>query len=215
MLRLQQISKAFPGVQALSRVDFEVQAGEIHALVGENGAGKSTLTKIIAGVYQPDQGQIEFNKAPVRWNSPGEAKLQGIHVIYQELILFPQLSVAENIFIGNERRGPLGTIDYRRASAEARDILQRLGADIHPGVLVGELSVANQQMVEIARALMYNVKLLILDEPTAVISSREVEHLFQRLQVLRREGVAIVYISHRLDEVFEISDRVTVLKDGL
>jgi ABC-type sugar transport system ATPase subunit len=121
MLRLQQISKAFPGVQALSRVDFDVQAGEIHALVGENGAGKSTLTKIIAGVYQPDQGQIEFNKAPVRWNSPGETKLHGIHVIYQELILFPQLSVAENIFIGNERRGPIGTIDYRRASAEARD----------------------------------------------------------------------------------------------
>jgi ribose transport system ATP-binding protein len=214
MLGLSQISKSFPGVQALSRVDFTVAAGEIHALVGENGAGKSTLTKIIAGVYQADEGQIEFNGAAVRWNSPGEAKLQGIHVIYQELIIFPNLSVAENIFIGNERRRALGQIDHGRAVAEAGELLKRLGADIDPRTRVGELSVANQQMVEIARALVHNVKLLILDEPTAVISNREVKLLFERLRALRNEGVAIVYISHRLDEVFEISDRVTVLKDG-
>ena len=214
MLRLKQISKSFPGVQALSHVDFAVEAGEIHALVGENGAGKSTLTKIIAGAYQPDTGHIELDGAAVRWDSPAEAKLRGIHVIYQELILFPELSVAENIFIGNERRRGSGAIDYRRSFAEASDILRRLGAELDPRQRVGELSVANQQMVEITRALVQNVKLLVLDEPTAVISSREVEQLFKRLRVLRAEGVAIVYISHRLDEVFELSDRVTVLKDG-
>jgi len=214
MLRLKQISKSFPGVQALSHVDFEVEAGEIHALVGENGAGKSTLTKIIAGAYQPDAGHIELEGAAARWDSPADAKLRGIHVIYQELILFPELSVAENIFIGNERRRASGAIDYRRSFAEASDILRRLGAELDPRQRVGELSVANQQMVEIARALVQNVKLLVLDEPTAVISSREVEQLFKRLRALRAEGVAIVYISHRLDEVFELSDRVTVLKDG-
>jgi ABC-type sugar transport system ATPase subunit len=214
MLRLKQISKSFPGVQALSHVDFEVEAGEIHALVGENGAGKSTLTKIIAGAYQPDAGHIELEGAAVRWDSPGDAKLRGIHVIYQELILFPELSVAENIFIGNERRRASGAIDYRRSFVEAGDILRRLGAELDPRQRVGDLSVANQQMVEIARALVQNVKLLVLDEPTAVISSREVEQLFKRLRVLRAEGVAIVYISHRLDEVFALSDRVTVLKDG-
>jgi ribose transport system ATP-binding protein len=214
MLRLRQISKSFPGVQALSRVDFEVETGEIHALVGENGAGKSTLTKIIAGAYQPDAGHIELGGASVRWDSPGDAKRRGIHVIYQELILFPELSVAENIFIGNERRRATGAIDYRRTFAEASDILKRLGAELDPRMRVGELSVANQQMVEIARALVQNVKLLVLDEPTAVISSREVEQLFKRLRALRAEGVAIIYISHRLDEVFELSDRVTVLKDG-
>jgi ABC-type sugar transport system ATPase subunit len=124
MLRLNRISKSFPGVQALSHVTFTVAAGEIHALVGENGAGKSTLTKIIAGVYQPDEGQIEFNGTTVRWNAPGEAKLRGIHVIYQELILFPNLSVAENIFIGNERRRAMGAIDYRRTYAEASELRQ-------------------------------------------------------------------------------------------
>ena len=125
MLRLKQISKSFPGVQALSQVDFEVEAGEIHALVGENGAGKSTLTKIIAGAYQPDAGHIELDGAAVRWDSPGDAKRRGIHVIYQELILFPELSVAENIFIGNERRRATGAIDYRRTFAEASDILEK------------------------------------------------------------------------------------------
>jgi ABC-type sugar transport system ATPase subunit len=214
MLRLKQISKSFPGVQALSQVDFEVEAGEIHALVGENGAGKSTLTKIIAGAYQPDAGHIELDGAAVRWDSPADAKRRGIHVIYQEFILFPELSVAENIFIGNERRRASGAIDYRRTFDEANDILKRLGAGLDPRLRVGELSVANQQMVEIARALVQNVKLLVLDEPTAVISSREVEQLFRRLRALRSEGVAIIYISHRLDEVFELSDRVTVLKDG-
>jgi ABC-type sugar transport system ATPase subunit len=215
MLQLREISKSFPGVQALTRVDFSVVAGEIHALVGENGAGKSTLTKIIAGAYQPDAGQIELDGGPVRWASPAEAKRRGVHVIYQELVLFPNLSVAENVFLGNERRNAFGALDHRRTAIEARDILGRLGAHIDPGALVGELSVADQQMVEIARALVSNVKLLILDEPTAVISGREVELLFERLRSLRSAGVAVVYISHRLDEVFELSDRVTVLKDGM
>ena len=196
MLRLKQISKSFPGVQALSQVDFEVEAGEIHALVGENGAGKSTLTKIIAGAYQPDAGHIELDGAAVRWDSPGDAKRRGIHVIYQELILFPELSVAENIFIGNERRRASGAIDYRRTLAEASDILKELGAGLDPRLRVGELSVANQQMVEIARALVQNVRLLVLDEPTAVISSREVEQLFKRLRALaQRRGRDRLYLA--------------------
>jgi ribose transport system ATP-binding protein len=214
MLRLGGISKSFPGVQALSGVDFSVAAGEIHALVGENGAGKSTLIKIIAGVYQPDAGQIELDGTAIRWHSPADAKRRGVHVIYQELVLFPNLTVAENIFIGNERRTALGAIDHRRTALEARDILARLGADIDPTRPVGVLSVADRQMVEIARALVHNVRLLILDEPTAVISGREVQLLFERLRTLRRDGVGIVYISHRLDEIFEIADRATVLKDG-
>ena len=209
---LKHISKGFPGVQALRRV-ISVAAGEIHGLVGENGAGKSTLTKLIAGVYQPDEGHIVFDGAAVRWDSPGEAKRRGIHVIYQELVLFPELSVAENIFSAMSGAG-LGALDHRRTRDDAADLLQRLGVTLDPRRRVGRLSVADQQMVEIARAIVRNVKLLVLDEPTAVISGREVALLFERLRALRSEGVAIIYISHRLDEVFALSDRVTVLKDG-
>ncbi len=214
MLELRQISKSYPGVQALSAVDLSVAAGEIHALVGENGAGKSTLTRIVSGADPPDSGQMTYDGAPARWSSPAEARRRGVHVIHQELVLFPNLSVAENVYLGNERRGTLGAVDHRRATAEAGTILGKLGAHIDPRALVGELSVADRQMVEIARALVNRLKLLILDEPTAVIAGREVELLFERLRGLRSSGVAIVYISHRLDEVFELSDRVTVLKDG-
>jgi ribose transport system ATP-binding protein len=214
MLALSQVSKSFPGVRALHRVSFAVSAGEIHALVGENGAGKSTLTKIIAGVHRPDEGQIEFNGEILRWASPGEAKHRGIHVIYQELVLFQNLSVAENIFLGYERRGLLGTVNHGRTVEDARELLGRLGVDLDPRRRVGELTVAEQQMVEIAKALVRNVKLLILDEPTSVISGREVTLLFERLRALRRDGVATIYISHRLDEIFTLCDTVTVLKDG-
>ena len=214
MLTVTNVSKSFPGVRALAGVHLDVRKGEIHALVGENGAGKSTLTKIIAGVYQPDEGQIEFNGEIVHWTTPAEAKGAGVHVIYQEFVLFPNMTVAENIFIGNERRGVFGIRDIGRTRQDARDLLRRLGVGIDPDTIVGELSVADQQMVEIARALVQKVKLLILDEPTAVISGTEVELLFGRLRALRAEGVAIIYISHRLEEIFELCDRVTVLKDG-
>lgn len=214
MLKLANISKSFPGVKALSDVHLDVQAGEIHALLGENGAGKSTLTKLIAGVYRPDGGSIEFDGKPVHWHSARDAKAAGIHVIYQEFVLFPQMTVAENIFLGNERRKGPGLIDHVRTRRDAADLLSRLGVDIDPDERVSESSVADQQMIEIAKALVHDVKLLILDEPTAVISGKEVSLLFQRLRALKAQGVAIVYISHRLEEVFEICDRATILKDG-
>jgi ribose transport system ATP-binding protein len=214
MLTLTQISKSFPGVKALEDVGFDVRAGEIHALAGENGAGKSTLTRLIAGVHKPDAGKIEFLGKTVEWSSPRDAKAQGIHVIYQEFVLFPQLTVAENIFIGHERRNRLGLIDYRQTRADALKVLSRLGVNIDPDAKVSELPVADQQMIEIAKALVYDVRLLILDEPTAVISGHEVELLFERLHALKAAGVAIVYISHRLEEIFQHCDRVTVLKDG-
>jgi ribose transport system ATP-binding protein len=214
MLTIAKVSKSFPGVKALSEVQLDVRAGEIHALVGENGAGKSTLTRIIAGVHQPDEGSIEFDGGIVHWASPAAAKAAGIHVIYQEFVLFPNLTVAENIFLGHERRGFLNGIDHARTRQDAKDLLGRLGVNIDPDALVSELSVADQQMVEISKALVHKVKLLILDEPTAVIAGHEVELLFGRLRALRDDGVAIIYISHRLEEIFDLCDRVTVFKDG-
>lgn len=214
MLTVSNVSKSFPGVKALSEVQLDVKAGEIHALVGENGAGKSTLTRIIAGVHQPDEGTIEFDGEIVHWASPAAAKSAGIHVIYQEFVLFPNLTVAENIFLGHERRGFLNGIDHKQTRQDAIDLLSRLGVKIDTDALISELSVADQQMVEIAKAMVHKVKLLILDEPTAVIAGHEVEVLFSRLRALRDDGVAIIYISHRLEEIFELCDRVTVFKDG-
>jgi ribose transport system ATP-binding protein len=214
MLTISRVSKSFPGVKALSEVQLDVKSGEIHALVGENGAGKSTLTRIIAGVHRPDEGSIEFDGEIVHWVSPADAKSAGIHVIYQEFVLFPNLTVAENIFLGHERRGFLNGIDHGRTKQDAIDLLSRLGVQIDPDALVAELSVADQQMVEIAKAMVHKVKLLILDEPTAVIAGHEVELLFSRLRALRDDGVAIIYISHRLEEIFELCNRVTVFKDG-
>ena len=214
MLALKGISKSFPGVRALAGVNLEVRPGEIHGLLGENGAGKSTLIKIIAGALAPDEGEMIFADAPARWASPREAKLAGVHVVYQEFALFPQLSVAENIFLGSERRNRFGLVDHKRARREAGDLLARLGVSLDVSAVVGSLSVADQQMVEIARAMTRNVRLLILDEPTAVIAGREVALLFDRLRRLREDGVSVLFISHRLDEVFALCDRVTVLKDG-
>jgi ABC-type sugar transport system ATPase subunit len=214
MLTLAGISKGFPGVRALSGVNLEVRTGEIHGLLGENGAGKSTLIKIVAGAYSPDEGEMHFADAPVRWSSPREAKQHGVHVVYQEFALFPQLSVAENIFVGHELRNAFGLADHARTRREASDLLQKLGVSLDVDAAVSSLSVADQQMVEIARAMVHNVKLLVLDEPTAVIAGREVALLFDLLRRLRESGVSVLFISHRLDEVFAICDRVTVLKDG-
>ena len=214
MLSVSGIHKSFPGVQALAGVELDVRAGEIHALVGENGAGKSTLTKIIAGVQPADTGEIRLNGKVVHWQGPAAAKAAGIHVIYQEFVLFPHLSVAENVFLGRMPRNRLGLIDHRMAERRAADILARLGVALDVRQRVSGLSVADQQMVEIAKAMIETPKVLILDEPTAVIAGREVELLFERLRKLRDEGVAIVYISHRLEEVFTLCDRLTVIKDG-
>ncbi len=214
MIRLDGITKVFPGVKSLDKVDFEAKAGEIHALLGENGAGKSTLIKSIAGAYIPEDGSIHFDGRERRWSSPKEAKDTGIHIIYQELVLFPELTVAENIFIGAAPKTRFGTIDYATMHERATETLDRLGHHLDPAMLVKDLSVADQQMVEIAKALVGDTKLLVLDEPTAVISGREAELLFERVRRLRDAGVCIIYISHRLEEIFEIADRVTVLKDG-
>jgi ribose transport system ATP-binding protein len=214
MLAVTGIQKSFPGVQALAGVDLEVRAGEIHALVGENGAGKSTLTKIIAGVQTPDSGEMSLDGHTVHWQGPGQAKAAGIHVIYQEFVLFPHMSVAENVFLGRMPRDRLGMIDHRVAERRAAEILTRLGVTLDVHQPVNGLTVADQQMVEIAKAMIDTPKVLILDEPTAVIAGREVELLFERLRKLRDAGVAIVYISHRLEEIFNLCDRLTVIKDG-
>lgn len=214
MIELDGITKSFPGVKSLDGVRFEARAGEIHALLGENGAGKSTLIKTIAGAYLPDAGTILFDGRERRWASPREAADAGIHVIYQELFLFPDLDVAENIFIGRAPRNRLGLIDRRTMRHKAASILERLGHRLDPAARVGSLSVADQQMVEIAKAMSRDVRLLILDEPTATISGKEAGLLFERMRGLRDAGVCVIYISHRLEEIFAIADRVTVLKDG-
>ncbi len=214
MIRLEGIVKVFPGVKSLDRVNFEAAAGEIHALVGENGAGKSTLIKIMAGAYIADEGTICFDGKQCQWMSPKAAKDAGIHIIYQEHMLFPELSVAENIFIGNAPKTRFRTINYKTMHESADETLNRLGHHLNSRERVKHLSVADQQMVEIAKALVGETKLLVLDEPTAVISGRETELLFERIKALRDKGVCIIYISHRLEEIFSIADRVTVLKDG-
>jgi ribose transport system ATP-binding protein len=214
MLAVAGIHKTFPGVQALAGVDLDVRAGEIHALVGENGAGKSTLTKIIAGVQSAETGEIRLDGQVVHWQGPAQAKAAGIHVIYQEFVLFPHMSIAENVFLGRMPRNRLGLLDHRLAERRAAEILARLGVSLDVRQPVSGLTVADQQMVEIAKAMIDTPKVLILDEPTAVIAGREVELLFDRLRKLRDDGVAIVYISHRLEEIFQLCDRLTVIKDG-
>ena len=214
VVEVKAISKSFPGVRSLDRVDFSVSSGEVRALVGENGAGKSTLIKIIAGAYTPDEGELLFDGANVKWSSPHEAQAAGIHVIYQELVLFPEMTVAQNIFVNRQPRNSLRMIDYRAMKARAKALLGELGAPIDVGEKIKRLSVADRQMVEIARALNSDAKLIVFDEPTAVLGGHEVDLLFAIVRRLKQRGVAIVFISHRLDEVFEIADSVTVLKDG-
>ncbi len=215
LLELSQVSKSFPGVKALNDVQFEMLPGEIHALLGENGAGKSTLIKIISGVYRPDSGEIRFEGQPVHFNNPREAQALGIATIYQELSLYPELTVAENIFMGHAPRGRWGTVDWGAMRREAQRILESL--DIHDMDVnrkIGTMTVGNRQRVEIAKALSQNARILIMDEPTAALTEADVQRLFGIVRLLRERGVGIIYISHRLEEVFILADRVTVLRDG-
>lgn len=214
VIELSGIEKTYPGVKSLDRVDFTVQPGEIHALLGENGAGKSTLIRVMGGAVRPNAGTIRYLGRAVSWQSPQEARAAGIHVIHQELALFPELSVAENILVDAQPRGRFGLISNRARHVRASEILAELGVDIPTHARIDELPLADQQMIEIAKALVGEVRLLVLDEPTAVISGREVDLLFENMRRLRGEGVGIVYVSHRLEEIFEIADRVTILKDG-
>lgn len=213
LLQLRQINKSFPGVQALVDVDLDVHAGEVHAVVGENGAGKSTLMKIVAGVYRPDSGVLRLSGQPIVNDSPRQARERGISMIHQELNLAPNLSVAENIFLG---RAPTraGLIAWRRLEDEAAALVARLGIELDVRATVEDLSVARQQTVEIVKALSLDARVIIMDEPTSALTQRETEALFDIIGRLKSQGVAVVYISHRLDEIFRVADRVTVLRDG-
>jgi ribose transport system ATP-binding protein len=214
ILEVLGLRKTFPGVVALDNVDFDLRRGEVHALLGANGAGKSTLIKIIAGLYQADAGEIRIDGQHVAIRDPQTAKDLGISVIYQDLALAPNLSVAENLFLGRELLTPLGLIDWRRTKAKAQRLLDRVGADIATDAIVSNLSIARRQLVEIAKALGVDAKLLILDEPTASLSRGEAEKLFALVRRLAQSGVGIVYVSHRLEEIAPLVDRVTVLRDG-
>jgi rhamnose transport system ATP-binding protein len=215
LLQLRGISKSFPGVRALDNISFDVLPGEVHALLGENGAGKSTLIKIIAGVYRPDAGEIVLDDSPVQFSDPGQAQARGIAAIYQELSLYPELTVAENIFMGHAPHGRFGAIDWTAMNQQARDILTSLEIDgLDVTRKVGALTIGNRQRVEIAKALSQNARILIMDEPTAALTETDVQSLFNTVRLLRGRGVGIIYISHRLQEVFEVADRVTVLRDG-
>ena len=209
------ISKAFPGVKALQAVHFEVARGEIHALVGENGAGKSTLMKILTGAYRPDEGQITWHGRSVTIAGPADSQELGISMIHQELSLIPYLTVGQNIFLGREPQGALpGFIDWKTLYGQTQELLNRLDLDVNPRTEIQELSIAQQQMVEVAKALSLNADLIAMDEPTSSLTDVETEILFSMMRGLKTEGVAIIFISHRLEEVFEISDKVTVLRDG-
>jgi len=213
-LAMRGVSKTFPGVKALNDVQLEAWGGEVLALMGENGAGKSTLMKILSGAYQADAGgEIKINGEPVAISDPIAAKRHGIAIIYQELSLAPNLTVAENIHLGDEIH-KRGIVDRKAMAQGCRPVLERLGAPFGPETIVGTLSIAEQQLVEIARALHAKSKILVLDEPTTALSSRESERLFALIRQLRSEGIALIYISHRMAEVYELSDRVSILRDG-
>ena len=215
LLKMVGVTKTFPGVVAVDDVDFDVRYGEVHALVGENGAGKSTLIKILGGVYDLEKGSIFFDGDEVSFTSTHQSLMSGISVIYQEFNLIPDLSVAENIFIGREPKRIAGRfVHWKKLNADAKGVLDRLEIQIDPRTFVSDLPVAERQMVEIAKALSFESKLIIMDEPTATLTDREVKKLFEIISGLRREGVSIIYISHRLEEAFELADRITVLRDG-
>jgi len=215
-LQLRGISKRFPGVLALNGAGLEVRAGEVHALIGENGAGKSTLIKIIAGVYRPDAGEIHIDERPVRVRNPHDGQALGISTIFQEFTLAPDMTVAENVFLGREplRIRALAIIDRHELIRRTRDVLTSLDPTIDPEATVRHLGVAQQQMIEIAKALSLDARLIVMDEPTATLTSHEIDRLFTAIDRLKRRGVAVVYVSHRLDEVKAICDRATILRDG-
>ncbi len=214
ILEVEDLTRRFPGVLAVDGIDFSLRAGEVHALLGENGAGKSTLIKILGGALRKDEGAIRLQGALVDFHAPSDALAAGIAVIYQELILCPHLSVTENVLMGHLPRTAGLAVDWAAANRRVAELLAQLGVSLPLNAPVGRLSTAQQQLVEIAKALSRDSRILILDEPSAALGQRDLDHLFEVIRRLREQGVAIVYISHRLEEVFEIADRVTVLKDG-
>ncbi|MHC4519998.1 MAG: ATP-binding cassette domain-containing protein, partial [Planctomycetota bacterium] len=214
VLAAEGVTKSFGGIKALDDARLSVYAGQVNAVVGENGAGKSTLMKILAGVYQSYEGRVLRNGREVSFGNPRQAQEAGVAIIHQELNLIPHMSVAENIFLGREFQDALGFIDFKRMHDETRKLLGRLDLDVDPRRRVSALRVGQQQVVEIAKALALDARVIIMDEPTSAISEREVDVLFDLIDTLTQRGVAVVYISHKLDEVFRIADRVTVMRDG-
>lgn len=217
ILKLENIQKSFPGVRALHNMQIELMKGELLAVCGENGAGKSTLMKVITGVYHADAGNIYLNGEKITINEPNDAYGKGIAIIFQETSLFKDLTVLENMFVGHEprvKRGPFMVIDYDAMRKKALEIFDFLGVKMDLNEIVDKLGVASKQMVEIAKALTYGAKILILDEPTAALTNKEVRALFDTIARLKKQGISMIYISHRMEEIFEIADRVTVIRDG-
>ena len=214
LVRMENIHKSFPGVKALDNGQFELRAGEVHALVGENGAGKSTLMKILTGIYTPDKGKIYYKGNEVQFSSPRSALDMGISIIHQEFNLVPHLTVAQNIYIGREPRKHKLLLDERQINRQTQELLDTLNIDLDPRDKVMDLPVAAQQMVEIAKAVSYNSEVLVMDEPTAALADNEIEQLFAIIRRLKSNGVGIIYISHRLEELKQITDRISVLRDG-
>ncbi len=214
LVELKQIDKRFPGVHALKNVDFNLRPGEVHALMGENGAGKSTLMKVLSGIYQPDGGRIIVNGEAVKMTSPRDAQKFGISIIHQELSLMNDLNAAQNVFIGREPRTKFGRLKESELNSKTQEIFKSMNLDLSPRTNVGSLTIAKQQMVEIAKALSYESNVLVMDEPTAALNDAEIDELFVIISRLRSEGVGLVYISHKMDEIKRIADRVTVMRDG-
>lgn len=216
ILEMRHIDKAFPGVKALDDAQLDVRRGEVHVLLGENGAGKSTLMKVLAGVYTKDGGEVFFNGSPVEINTVEDAQALGISMIHQELNMLPARTVAQNIYMGREpvKNKWIRSVDTKRMVRDSRELLNKLNVDIDPAVEVKELSIAQQQMVEVAKALSIETKVLIMDEPTSSLTQREISALFRIVRHLCEQGIGIIYISHRMEEIFEIGDRVTVMRDG-
>lgn len=215
VLQLKGITKTFPGVKSLDNVEFSLEKGEVHALMGENGAGKSTLMKVVSGVYIADEGDIIYKGEKVKWSGPLEARKRGISIIHQELKLAPNLTVGENVLMGAQTpKTKIGLVDWDEIHRRAKELLESIGSDLDTKLLVSTLSVAQQQMVEIARALSVKSDVIIMDEPSATLSNKEIDKLFELIELLKSKDVAIVYVSHRMEEIFKISDRCTVLRDG-
>lgn len=214
VLRLDRITKTFPGVKALSEVELALYPGQVTALVGENGAGKSTLVKILTGIYQPDAGQIIVDDAPVTFPTAQDAAASGITAIHQETVLFDDLTVAENIFLGHAPKGRFGLIDRAAQRRMAAEILHGIGADIHPDTRLRDLGIASKHLVAISRALSIDARVVVMDEPTAALSHKEIHELYELVDQLKAQGKAILFISHKFDEIFRIADRYTVFRDG-
>ncbi len=214
ILNMQNICKSFPGVKVLDQVNLDLKEGEVHALLGENGAGKSTLIKILGGIYSADNGKIYLGGEEVKMASVQEAQMRGIRIIHQEIVLVPYRSVAENIFLGRELKNKAGFLDKKQMYEQTGEIIREFGLDLSPDMLISELSIGMQQLVEIMKAVSTDARIIVMDEPTSSLSEHEVEFLFRTIRQLKEKKVGIIYISHKLPELYEIADRVTVLRDG-